>query len=247
MPRIIVLAITGASGAVYGVRLLQVLRAAGCEVHLSISSAGKIILEHELDLAVDLDDFDPALLESARLFGDEDQPRANETSPFQRRTSIDTTTNGEVADGVAEEPMVGELIYHHCQDFLASIASGSFLTDGMAVCPCSGGTLSAIAHGASKNLICRAADVHLKERRKLILVPRETPLSVIQLENMKRCAEAGAVILPAAPGFYHGAQTVRDLVDFVVARVSDQLGVQHNLVERWGEQHGSEVKPIKQG
>ena len=243
MPQKIVLAITGASGAIYGVRLLQVLRAAGCEVHLSISSAGKIILEHELDLAVDLDEFDPAQLESARLFGDEDQPGDDGTSPFQRRTSIATAINGEVA----QEPMTGELIYHHYQDFLASIASGSFLTDGMSVCPCSGGTLSAIAHGASNNLICRAADVHLKERRKLILVPRETPLSLIQLENMKRCAEAGAVILPAAPGFYHGVQTVRDLVDFVVARISDQLGVQHSLVERWGEPLDSEVKPITQG
>ena len=117
----------------------------------------------------------------------------------------------------------------------ASIASGSFLTDGMVICPCSGGTLSAIVHGASANLIHRAAEVHLKERRKLILVPRETPLSLMQLENLKRAAEAGAVILPAMPGFYHGARTIRDLIDFVVARICDQLGIPNALISRWGE------------
>jgi 4-hydroxy-3-polyprenylbenzoate decarboxylase len=95
--------------------------------------------------------------------------------------------------------------------------------------------LSAIAHGASENLIHRAADVHLKEGRKLVLVPRETPLSVIQLDNMRRAVEAGAVVLPAAPGFYHGVAGVRDLVDFVVARDCDQLGVEHSLMRRWGE------------
>jgi 4-hydroxy-3-polyprenylbenzoate decarboxylase len=104
----------------------------------------------------------------------------------------------------------------------------------MVVCPCSGSTLSGIAHAASQNLIQRAADVHLKERRKLILVPRETPLSVLQIENMHRAAQAGAVILPAMPGFYHGATTLADLVDFVVARILDQLGVPHDLVRRWG-------------
>jgi 4-hydroxy-3-polyprenylbenzoate decarboxylase len=124
--------------------------------------------------------------------------------------------------------------YHHYTDFMAPPASGSFLTGGMVVCPCSGSTLSGIAHGASTNLIQRAADVHLKERRKLILVPRETPLSVIHLDNMKRAAEAGAVILPAMPGWYHGVQTVQDLVDFVVARILDQLGLPHDLMRRWG-------------
>ena len=105
----------------------------------------------------------------------------------------------------------------------------------MVVCPCSGGTLSAIAHGASGNLIHRAADVHLKERRRLILVPRETPLSLVQLDNMRRCAEAGAVVLPAMPGFYHGVHTIRDLVDFVVARICDQLDIEQSLIGRWGE------------
>jgi 4-hydroxy-3-polyprenylbenzoate decarboxylase len=125
--------------------------------------------------------------------------------------------------------------YFHHQDLFAPMASGSALTGGMIVAPCSGGTLSAIAHGASGNLIQRAADVHLKERRRLILVPRETPLSLIHIENMRRVTEAGAVVLPAAPGFYHGAGSVGELVDFVVARICDQLGVAHGLGRRWGE------------
>ena len=95
--------------------------------------------------------------------------------------------------------------------------------------------MSAIAHGASGNLIQRAADVHLKERRPLVLVPRETPVSSIQLENMRRCVDAGAVVLPAMPGFYHGVERIADLVDFVVARICDQLGVEHRLMRRWGE------------
>jgi flavin prenyltransferase len=112
-------------------------------------------------------------------------------------------------------------------------ASGSSLTAGMIVCPCSMGTLSAIAVGASRSLIERAADVTLKERRKLILVPRETPLSAIHLGNMLRLTRAGAVIMPAAPGFYHRPRQVSDLVDFVVARMLDQLGVEQTLVKRW--------------
>jgi 4-hydroxy-3-polyprenylbenzoate decarboxylase len=112
-------------------------------------------------------------------------------------------------------------------------ASGSSLTAGMIVCPCSMGTLSAISVGASRSLIERAADVTLKERRKLILVPRETPLSAIHLENMLRLTRAGAVVMPAAPGFYHRPKQVSDLVDFVVARMLDQLGVEQTLVKRW--------------
>ena len=104
----------------------------------------------------------------------------------------------------------------------------------MVICPCSAGTLSAIVQGTSSNLIHRAAEVHLKERRKLVLVPRETPLSIVHLENMKRAVEAGAVVLPAMPGFYHGATTIQDLVDFVVGRICDQLGIPNALVRRWG-------------
>jgi 4-hydroxy-3-polyprenylbenzoate decarboxylase len=112
-------------------------------------------------------------------------------------------------------------------------ASGSALTAGMIVCPCSMGTLSAISVGASRSLIERAADVTLKERRKLVLVPRETPLSAIHLGNMLRLTRAGAVIMPAAPGFYHRPKAISDLVDFVVARMLDQLGVEQRLVKRW--------------
>lgn len=130
---------------------------------------------------------------------------------------------------------LSRLHYHHFRDFGAGIASGSFLTAGMAVCPCSMGTLAAIAHGVSENLIHRAADVHLKERRRLVLVPRETPLGLIQLRNMAAVAEAGAVVLPAMPGFYTRPQSVADMVDFVVGRVCDQLGVEHRLFERWGK------------
>lgn len=124
---------------------------------------------------------------------------------------------------------------HHLSDFSAGIASGSFRTAGMVVCPCSMGTLGALAGGLSSNLIHRAADVHLKERRKLILVPRETPLSTIALGNMHKLSEAGAIILPAMPGFYHQPQSVSDLVDFVVARICDQLGVDAGLTRRWSE------------
>jgi len=195
----LVLAITGASGAVYAVRLLEVLVVGGRQVHLMISPSGAAVVKQELDRSVNIEQFDPRSL---------------------------------LAPAVAEKAV--QVRYHHYTDFMAPLASGSFLTGGMVVCPCSGSTLSGIAQGASNNLIQRAADVHLKERRKLILVPRETPLSIIQLDNMRRAAEAGAVILPAMPGWYHGVKSVQDLVDFVVARVLDQLGVPHELMRRWG-------------
>lgn len=117
---------------------------------------------------------------------------------------------------------------------MTPIASGSFLTSGMVICPCSGATLSGVVHAAGNNLIQRAADVHLKEHRKLILVPRETPLSVFQLENMHRAAQAGAIVLPAMPGWYHGVESLVDLIDFVVARILDHLDVPHALMKRWG-------------
>jgi flavin prenyltransferase len=126
------------------------------------------------------------------------------------------------------------VVYHHHDDFSAGIASGSFRTAGMVVAPCSMSTLGSIAHGVTGNLITRAADVHLKERRKLILVPRETPLSLIHLENMATVTRAGAVVLPAAPGWYHRPKGLDDLVTFIVARVCDQLGVPNELVRRWG-------------
>lgn len=214
----LVLGITGASGAIYAARLLDVLLAAGRNVHLSISAAGQALLRHELGVEIDLNDVRPGELVE-RL-----------AAPAQRIGGWQSAT----IESSGECPR-GNLIYHHYQDFMAPIASGSDLTAGMVICPCSGGTLSAIAHGGSDNLIQRAADVHLKERRKLVLVPRETPLSAIQLENMQRCAAAGAVVLPAMPGFYHQPHTIGDLVDFVVARVCDQLGVEQRLMPRWGE------------
>jgi 4-hydroxy-3-polyprenylbenzoate decarboxylase len=187
--------ITGASGAVYAVRLLEVLLEAGREVHLSVSASGRDVIKQEYNRTISLENFRIADL-------------------LERRYE--------------------SLKYHHWQDFMAPIASGSFLTDGMIVCPCSGTTLSAIATGAAGNLIQRTAEVHLKERRKLILVPRETPLSLVHIDNMRRVAQAGAIVLPASPGWYHGVKRVEDLVDFVVARICDQLGVEHNLMKRWG-------------
>lgn len=199
----LVVAVTGASGAAYGVRLIEVLLRAGRTVHLTVSPAATEVFAAELGLAVqlDADRFDALALLGA----------------------------------AAKELDLTRLRYHHFRDFRAGIASGSFLTGGMAVCPCSMGTLAAIAHGTSDNLIHRAADVHLKERRKLVLVPRETPLGVVQLRNMLAVAEAGAVVLPAMPGFYTRPQRVQDLVDFVVGRVCDQFGVEHRLFERWGD------------
>jgi 4-hydroxy-3-polyprenylbenzoate decarboxylase len=128
----------------------------------------------------------------------------------------------------------GRILYHRHEDFNAGIASGSFLTGGMVIVPCSMSTLGAIAHGVTTNLITRAADVHLKERRKLILVPRETPLSQIHLENMLQVTRAGGIILPAMPGWYHRPRHLNDLVDFIVARVCDQLGIPNHLIMRWG-------------
>jgi flavin prenyltransferase len=197
----LVLAITGASGSPYGVRLLEILLRAGRRVHLIISPAATEVMERELQRSVRLDDFEPSAL------------------------------LGKVA---AELDLSG-LHYHHFGNFQAGIASGSFLTGGMAICPCSMGTVAAIAHWVSQNLIHRAADVHLKERRKLILVPRETPLGLIQLRNLATLAEAGAVVLPAMPAFYTRPTSIADMIDFVVGRICDQLGVEHRLFERWGE------------
>ena len=129
----------------------------------------------------------------------------------------------------------GELKVYGLQDWYAPVASGSNPGDAMVVCPCTMGTLGKIASGISDDLICRAADVMLKEKRTLVLVPRETPFNAIHLENMLRLAQTGAVILPPNPGFYHHPQSVQEMVDFVVGRILDHLGVGHQLMERWGE------------
>jgi len=194
----LVVGITGASGAPYAARLLEVLLAADREIHLAISPSGQAVIEQELGRRIDLDAF---RLET--LLG-------------------------------AAPPTTGRLHYHHYKNLMAPIASGSFLTAAMVICPCSGSTLGVVAHSVGENLIHRAAEVHLKERRKLVVVPRETPLSLPQLKNMQAVHEAGAVVLPASPGFYHGAESVADLVDFVVARICDQLGVANSLMTRWG-------------
>lgn len=193
----LVLAITGASGVIYGQRLLQVLLKTDIDVHLTISASGATVLKHEVGVDVDLDNF-------------------------------------RVSDLIPGQADSDRLKYYHHGDFMTPIASGAFKTRGMVVCPCSGSTLSGIATAASRNLIMRAADVHLKEKRPLILVPRETPLSLIQIENLQTTARAGATILPASPGFYHGYQSVEDLVDFVVARILDHLDIDHDLIKRWG-------------
>ena len=196
--RDLVVAMTGASGSPYGVRLLEVFLKAGRTVHLVISPAATEVMQGELGAAIDVNQFDPGLL------------FRTERRPF------------------------GGLHYHHFRNFQAGIASGSFLTAGMVICPCSMGTLAAIAHGISENLIHRAADVHLKERRKLVLVPRETPLGLVQLRNMTAVAEAGAIVLPAMPAFYTLPKTVNDMIDFVVGRICDQLGVEHGLLKVLG-------------
>ncbi len=141
--------------------------------------------------------------------------------------AFDPSVFGEFGDG--------KVVYHRHDDFSAAIASGSFLTGGMVVSPCSMSTLAAIANGITTNLVTRAADVHLKERRPLIVVPRETPLSVIHLENMLRVSRAGGIVLPAMPGWYHRPRSLDDLVRFVVARICDQLGVENALIPRWGD------------
>lgn len=193
MARPIVVAITGASGAPYAVRLLESLVAARRRIQLIVSGHGFRLLDTEMSIAS---------LDALRV-------RVGVERWDENVTVFDDGDRG------------------------AAPASGSALNDGMVICPCSMGTLSAIAAGSSRSLVERAADVALKERRKLILVPRETPLSAIHLENMLRVTQAGAVVMPAAPGFYHRPASVDDLVNFVVARVLDHLDVPHSLARRW--------------
>ena len=196
----ITLALTGASGMAYGLRLLECLLAADLQVFLLVSQAAHLVAKQELGVTL------PA--------------RAGE---LER----------QLAEGLNARD--GQLRVFGREDWNAPLASGSNPADAMVVCPCSMGTLAAIANGLSDSLIERAADVMLKENRTLILVPRETPFSALHLENMLALTRMNAVILPANPGFYHRPQSVEDIVDFVVARVLDQLGIRHELVVRWGE------------
>lgn len=196
----VTLAITGASGAQYALRLLQCLIAADCRVYLLLSSAAQVVIDTETSLTLP-DEADAQQQFLANRYG-------------------------------AEED---QLILFERDDWFSPVASGSSSPANMIICPASGGTLSAIACGASNNLIERAADVALKERRKLIVVPREAPYSEIHLENMLKLTRMGAVVVPASPGFYHRPQSIEDLVDFVVARVLDQCGIEQDIMPRWGE------------
>ncbi len=197
--RKITLAMTGASGARYGLALLDALVAADCQVYFLLSDAARIVIETETELELpaedDLEDF--------------------------------------LTDNFDAEP--GQIQLCRKLDWFSPVASGSSSPASMVICPASGGTIAGIASGASNNLIERAADVAIKERRQLIVVPRETPVSAIHLENQLKLARLGVTVLPASPGFYQNPQTLDDLVDFVVARILDQLGIEQHLLPRWGE------------
>lgn len=196
----VTVALTGASGAQYGLRLIECLVAAGHEVWVMISKAAHMVIATETD----------------------------ERLPAQPARLAEALT---ACSGAAE----GQIRCFAREDWMAPVASGSGASTAMVICPCSTGTLSAVATGASNNLIERAADVALKERRQLILVPREAPLSAIHLEHMLALTRLGAVVLPAAPGFYHRPTSVEALIDFIVARILNQLGIEHRLMPRWGE------------
>jgi flavin prenyltransferase len=191
----LVMAVTGASGAPYAVRLLEQLLIANTPVQLILSSHGLRLL----------------------------------------RTETDITSESELRDAVGAKRWDDLVTSFDDGDRGAAPASGSARNCGMVICPCSMGTVSAISQGTSRSLVERAADVALKERRKLVLVPRETPYSAIHLENMLRVTRAGAVILPASPGFYHRPTSIAEMVDFVVARVLDHLDIDHSLGKRWGD------------
>jgi len=195
----IALAMTGASGAAYGLRLLECLIKADQQVYLMLSAPAQVVIGMETDL---------------KLPG--------------RPAEIEDT----LVSRYKAKP--GQLSVFGREQWTAPVASGSSAPRAMVICPCTSGTLSSIAQGGSDDLLERAADVVIKENRKLILVHREMPLSVIHLENMLKLARLGVVILPANPGFYHQPQTIADLVDFVVARILDHLDIEHALVPRWG-------------
>ncbi|WP_010321890.1 flavin prenyltransferase UbiX [Marinobacterium stanieri] len=198
--RRVTLAITGASGVQYGLRLLQCLVELDTQVLLMVSKAAQVVIATETDL---------------KLPGAPDAMEAFLSEHFQARA--------------------GQIKVYGREQWMAPVASGSGAPSAMVVCPCSTGTLSAIACGASNNLIERAADVALKERRQLLLVPREAPYSEIHLEHMLKLTRMGAVVVPASPGFYQKPQSVEEMVDFIVARLLSQLGYEQNLLPRWGE------------
>ena len=193
------LAMTGASGAQYGLRLLECLVRANVKINLMISKPGQIVIGMETDLSLPGRPTEIQHYLIKRFDAKNDQ-----LSVFGR------------------------------DQWTAPVASGSGVPNAMVICPCTSGTLSAVACGVSRSLLERAADVVLKEKRKLIMVLRETPLSVIHLEHMLKLAQMGVIIMPASPGFYYNPKLITDLVDFVVARVLDHLEIEHELAPRWG-------------
>jgi 4-hydroxy-3-polyprenylbenzoate decarboxylase len=197
----IALAMTGASGAAYGLRLLECLIHNNRQVYLMISTPGQMVVNMETDLSL-----------------------PSRPSEIQAQLSERYGASNDQLQVFGKD------------QWMAPVASGSAVPSAMVVCPCSMGTLAAIATGASRSLMDRAADVVLKERKKLILVPRETPFNDIHLEHMLKLSRMGAVILPPSPGFYYNPTTVSELVEFVVARILDQLEISHQLLPRWGEQ-----------
>jgi 4-hydroxy-3-polyprenylbenzoate decarboxylase len=198
----IALAITGASGAPYALRLLEVLLGQGERVDLMISAPGQIVIGMETELKL-----------------------PGQTAGIQRMLSEQFGAD------------TGQLRVFGREEWTAPVASGSSAPRAMVVCPCTTGTLAGIAAGSSNNLIERAADVAIKEGRKLVLVPREAPFSAIHLENMLKLARLGVVILPPSPGFYQKPESIADLVNFVVARILDQLGIENTLSPRWGDEN----------
>jgi 4-hydroxy-3-polyprenylbenzoate decarboxylase len=196
----VTLAMTGASGAPYGLRLLQMLLHAGKRVYLLMSDAAQIVMQLEVDIALP-------------------------TQPAEQKQFLVNRFQAEAS----QLQMLG------LKEWTAPVASGLGAPDAMVICPCSTGTLSAIATGVSTNLIQRAADVAIKESKQLILVPRETPISAIHLEHMLNLSRLGVTILPASPGFYHQPKGIDDLIDFVVARILSQLGVEQSLIAPWGD------------
>ena len=197
--RSITLAMTGASGAQYGLRLLECLVQEGFRIHFLISHAAQVVVATETDL---------------------DFPDDSKLEDF-------LTLNFDA------EP--GQIIVNTSKDWFSPVASGSAAPESMVICPASGSTISAVALGSSNNLIERAADVAIKEKRQLIIMPRETPLSEIHLDNMLKLARLGVTILPAMPGFYNNPETINDLINFVVARILDHLGVRQDIIPRWGD------------
>jgi len=196
----VALAFTGASGAAYGLRLLECLLAAGKKVYLLYSQAAQIVFKMEAGI-----DLPASASECQALLTEKYSAKDGQLQVFGR------------------------------QQWMSPVASGSNPPEAMVVCPCTTGTLASIAAGLSQDLIDRAADVVIKEKRKLILVIRETPFSSIHLENMLKLSRAGAIIMPANPGFYENPQTLEEIVDFMVARILDHLEVSHGLVSRWGD------------